>query len=124
MQMRPCGPSGGAGEGDHVPGLDCPANSGDELGAVAVERDQPAAVIDAHIITVVAPVVGGDGDGPRQGGPDGRAGGDRQVHAAVALRLSGEGVLAVAELRGDDVPPVRSDGRAEAVRADEGRFNL
>lgn len=40
----------------------------------------------------------------------------------MALRLSGEGVLAVAELRGDDVPPVRTDGGAETVRADEGHI--
>ena len=76
-------------------------------------------MVDHDIISVSALVVGRDGDGPRQSGPDGRAGGDCQVHAAVAFRLSCEGVLAVAELRGDDVPPVRPNRRTEAICADE-----
>ena len=87
---------------------------------MAIERDQPAAVVDHHVVPIAALVVCGDGNGPLQGGPDGRAGGDRQVHAAVALRLASEGVAAVTKLRGDDVPPVRPDGGAEAVCADEG----
>ena len=122
MEVGSGRPSGGTGEGDHIPGLHRLTYPRQQLGAVAVQGGESAAVVDHHIVAVAAPVIGRHGHGPRQGGADGGSGGYRQIYPRVAPPLAGEGVAAVAKLRGDHVPPALSDGGAEAVRPDEGHI--
>ena len=86
---------------------------------MGVESGQAAAVVDHHIVAVAAVVLGG-GDGAGQGGPDGGAGGYRQIHAGVAPGLPGEGVSPVTKLRGNTALPPGTNGGAEAVRPNEG----
>ena len=76
-------------------------------------------MVDHHIVAVAAVVLGG-GDGAGQGGPDGGAGGYRQIHAGVAPGLPGEGIPPVAKLRDDPALPPGTNRGAEAVRPDEG----
>ena len=122
MEVGAGGAPGGTGEGDHIPGLHRLAHPRQQLGVVAIQGRQTTAVVDHHIVAVAALVVGGHGHGPRQGGADGGSGRHRQIHSTVTPPFAGERVAAVAELRGDHVPPVLPDGGAEAVRADEGHI--
>ena len=87
---------------------------------MTVERGEPVAVVDAYIVAVAADVVLGDRHCSRQRRSDWRSRGDSQIHAGVSLRLVGDRVDAVAEFRGDAAFPARSNGGAEAVRANEG----
>ena len=67
-------------------------------------------------------VVGGHCHRPRQGGADGCACGDCQIHTGVSPPLPGDGVDAVAELRGDHISPVLPDRRAEPIRTNKGNI--
>ena len=80
------GRPGGAGQGDHIPSLHRSSHRCQQLGAVAVEGRQPIPVVDHDVITVSAPVVGGHCHRPRQGGADGGACGDCQIHAGMLIR--------------------------------------
>ena len=92
MEVWAGGPAGAAGQGYNVAGLYCLAYPHQQLGVVGVEGGQAIPVVNHHIVAVAAVVLGG-GDGAGQGGPDGGAGGYRQIHAGVAPGLPGEGSL-------------------------------
>ena len=89
---------------------------------MTVERGEPAAVVDAHVVAVAAGVVLGDRHCSRQRRSDRRSRGDSQIHAGVSLRLVGDRVDAAAEFRGDAAFPARPDGGAETIRANEGNI--
>ena len=118
MQVRAGRPSGGAGQGDDVPSIHGLPHRHQQLGVMGVERRETAAVVD-HDVVAVAGTVLGDGHRPWQCGADRCPSRNSQIHPAVALGLAGKGISPVAELRGDDVPPVLAHWGTEAVRADE-----
>lgn len=92
MEVGAGGPAGAAGQRYDVASLHRLSHPHQQLGIVGVESRQAAAMVDHHIVAVAAVVLGG-GDGAGQGGPDGGAGGYRQIHAGVAPGLPGEGSL-------------------------------
>ena len=122
MEVWAGGAASGTGPCDDVPGLHSLSHLGQQLGVVAIQSSQAAAVVDHHIVAVASLVVGSHGHRPRQRRPDGRAGGDGQIHAGVSPALAGEGIDPVSELRGDHRLPPSPDGGAEAVRTDEGHL--
>ena len=120
VQVRTGGASGVAGEGNDVARLHGLSHPCQQFRTVTVERGEPVAVVDAHVVAVAADVVLGDGHCSRQRRSDRRSRGDSQIHAGVSLRLVGDRVDAVAEFRGDAAFPSSPDGGAEAVRTNEG----
>ena len=80
------GAAGAAGQGDDIAGLHSLAHPHQQLGVVGVEGGQAIAVVHHHVVAIAAVVLGG-GDRTGQGGPDGGAGGNRQIHAGVSPGL-------------------------------------
>ena len=105
MEVRTGGAPGAAGEGDDVSRLHGLSHSRQKLRAVAVQRNESVAVVNAHVVAIASGVVLGDRHRSAQRGADGRAGGNSQVHAGVPLALPGDGIDAVAEFRGDTALP-------------------
>ena len=105
MEVRPGGAPGAAGEGDDVSRLHRLSHFCQQLGAVAVQRNESVAVVDAYVVAVASGIVLGDRHRSRQRGADGRAGGNGQIHAAVPLAFSGDGIDAITEFRGDTALP-------------------
>ena len=104
MQMAPCCPPGMPDIANDLPGLHL-LTVGDADGrAMGVQCFQSATVVNLDVIAVAAaPTVKtiGNGDGAVCSGEDRRALGTGNVGAGVGTDLAGNGIYAVAELRGN-----------------------
>ena len=104
MQMAACNASGMANVTDDLPGLHLLTGGDADGRTVGVQRFQPAAVVDLNVVAVTAsPTIKaiGNSDHAICGGEDWRALGAGNVGAGVGTDLTGDGVYAVAKLRGN-----------------------
>ncbi len=104
MQMVSCHPPGVTHIADDLPRLHLLTGGDADGRAVSVQCFQSAAVVDLDVVTVTAaPAVKavGNSDHAISGGKDWCTLGTGDVGARVGTDLAGDGVHAMAELRGD-----------------------
>lgn len=94
---------------DDVAGFDSLPCMGDNLGAVSVQSDQPAAMADYKIIPIAVRIPGNLGNSSILRRMDLCAGRYAQIDACMDSGFSVDRVNAGPEFRGDQCPPVTSD---------------
>ncbi len=92
MQMVSGALSGGAHLRDDVPGLHFLSLTHKDLGAVTVQRDQPAAVINGQVIAVTGAAIAHGFHCAVPGRPDCRALGGAEINAGMSGQFSCDGV--------------------------------